>query len=711
MTVGAVIGALRVVIGADSAALTTELDRTRGALAAFGADVAKTGAMIGVAITAAYAAVGLGVNNAISQMAEFSKQSQKIGVPVETLSALKLAADESGVSMEQLTKGVGKLSKAMVEAASKPTSQAADAFRALGVSVTDAEGKIRPTQDIITSIAGKFEGLKDGAGKTAVSIALFGKSGAEMIPMLNMGADGLGRMMEQAAKFGIVIDTQTATAAKHFTDTLVQLGAAKDGIIVKLTEYMLPALKAFADRLLETASSTDKQQSKLSILKTGFDIFARAVLLVADNFRILLQLGAVFVGAQIGAAVISMGLAFVRLAAAIRATGIVMAAFEAIRGLSMRGILLMVGIVALMTGQFDNLKSGLSDVTSKIESVMPKGVTEAIHGALDLLGVDLKALEADLTKVGTTTETTTTKQKEFNYQLMGGKDAVDKFINSQNKSIAAQNAAAQTEGMAAGNKERLRATMEAYQVAAANNIPITDALRQKIYDLGIAAQNSALLLQGAQLVQSNLTPAEQFQQSMTNNTLAMQAFGASAESIGRMQKKLAEDSGTAWNVAGASIAGSFEDIAGAFGKNSSAMATAAKVFGAIQATISMFTGAAKALELPFPANLAAMAVVLAKGAAFVASIKSTAIPKYKQGADFKVPGGLGGGDKVPVSFMAEPGEQVTVRSNNDRGRSGGGGMVNIMLQGDNFSRQGVRDLIGKINEAIGDGARLKVAPA
>lgn len=52
------------------------------------------------------------------------------------------------------------------------------------------------------------------------------------------------------------------------------------------------------------------------------------------------------------------------------------------------------------------------------------------------------------------------------------------------------------------------------------------------------------------------------------------------------------------------------------------VAAVGKIAGVAQATISTFTGAAKALELPFPYNLAAMATVLAQGFALVSQIQS-----------------------------------------------------------------------------------------
>lgn len=141
------------------------------------------------------------------------------------------------------------------------------------------------------------------------------------------------------------------------------------------------------------------------------------------------------------------------------------------------------------------------------------------------------------------------------------------------------------------------------------------------------------------------------------------------------------------------------------------MAKAAKVFGIVQGTISMFTGAAKALELPFPANIAAMAAVLAKGAGLVASIKGTAVPGFMTGGSFRV-GGSGGPDSQLMQFMASPGEMVDIRRPGDAG--GGRGnvpTVALTLQGFAFSRDQLRTMIEGFNEMFRDGYKLEIPAA
>jgi hypothetical protein len=114
-----------------------------------------------------------------------------------------------------------------------------------------------------------------------------------------------------------------------------------------------------------------------------------------------------------------------------------------------------------------------------------------------------------------------------------------------------------------------------------------------------------------------------------------------------------------------------------------------KALGIAEATISTFKGAAKALELPYPYNLVAMASVVASGMAQVAKIQSV---EFGGGG-----AGGGGGASAPAAANTEALQQAegTQTTNFD-----------VTLQGDSFSGDQIRGLIGSINDATDDGVKL-----
>lgn len=184
----------------------------------------------------------------IDGMDEMQKASQKIGVSVESLSALKFAAEASGVSFDQLQTGLKKLSQNMQDVAAG-TTQAAKALKALGVSGADS------AETALAKIADGFASVPDSAKKTALAIELFGKAGAELIPLLNEGADGIDELKKRAAELGIVLDGSTTKQAEAFGDAMDEIFLAGKGIVTQITIGMLPAFQQMARTFADSAKA------------------------------------------------------------------------------------------------------------------------------------------------------------------------------------------------------------------------------------------------------------------------------------------------------------------------------------------------------------------------------------------------------------------------------------------------------------------------
>jgi hypothetical protein len=233
----------------NSAQFQAGLKSAQVNLSNFGKSVAKGLGIVSVAAAGAAAALGYAVKGAIDHADELSKTSQKIGMSVEALSRLEYAAKLSDVSLEQLTTGLGKFSRAMVEAAGNSNSQPGRLFAALGIAVKDAAGNLRSNEQVFADVADRLSRMEDGALKTSIAMQLFGKSGADLIPLLNGGKVGLDEAAAAADRLGITISTNTAKSAEKFNDTLTTIGAILQGVINKVMEGALPALQQLADML------------------------------------------------------------------------------------------------------------------------------------------------------------------------------------------------------------------------------------------------------------------------------------------------------------------------------------------------------------------------------------------------------------------------------------------------------------------------------
>jgi hypothetical protein len=273
MAGNATIGALRIVLGADTAALEDGLKHAQSRLSAFGRSIAVAGAAIAGALAGAAGGLAVAVGRTVDEMDNLGKTAQKIGIPVEELSRLKFAAELSDVSVESLSKSVIKLSRSMSDAAKDATGEAANAFAAVGVSVTDASGRMKAADVVLGELAAKFARYEDGANKTALAVALFGRAGADMIPLLNQGRAGLADLTAEAAALGLTIDGKAAKAAEDFNDNLKRLTAVKDGLIVRLTTGLVPALASLSEALVKASKDSDLMQTAQEAVNSTFRFF------------------------------------------------------------------------------------------------------------------------------------------------------------------------------------------------------------------------------------------------------------------------------------------------------------------------------------------------------------------------------------------------------------------------------------------------------
>jgi hypothetical protein len=75
--------------------------------------------------------------------------------------------------------------------------------------------------------------------------------------MLNQGADGIGKLQNEARKLGLEISTNTGKRAEEFNDNLTRMKSAFQGIGLQVATEMLPALNSVSGALVQLATDTE----------------------------------------------------------------------------------------------------------------------------------------------------------------------------------------------------------------------------------------------------------------------------------------------------------------------------------------------------------------------------------------------------------------------------------------------------------------------
>lgn len=208
------------------------------------------------------------LDNTFQRLDAAVKQSQSLGIPIQQMTALQFAAKLSGVEVDKFGDGLKDLNKNITEAAGGSKSQA-EMFKALGISVVDASGKVRSTQDILLDLSEKFAEFRDGPEKSAAAMKLFGDSGIQLIPFLNQGREGIQDLTTEAARLGVVMDEQTAKAAEQFGDDLSRLNAISDALFMNIAQDLLPRLTSLTETMLDATNASNGLGESIATLLNG----------------------------------------------------------------------------------------------------------------------------------------------------------------------------------------------------------------------------------------------------------------------------------------------------------------------------------------------------------------------------------------------------------------------------------------------------------
>lgn len=253
-------------------------------------ELQKTAKDFGTAIGAAFAgfasASALLVKQSIDQADAFAKMAQSAGVTVESISSLAYAADLSGVSQENLSSSLARLTKNMSDA-QQGTGEAIKGFKALGISVVDASGNLRASDQVLKDVAEKFASFEDGANKTALAISLFGKSGAQLVPLLNAGASGIAELQQEADRLGITLDTNTAKAAEAFNDNLTRIQSVSRGLANNIAAQLLPTLVNLTNQLFNSAAGSQALQQAATAAASGVRLLISSGIVIGGVFKTL----------------------------------------------------------------------------------------------------------------------------------------------------------------------------------------------------------------------------------------------------------------------------------------------------------------------------------------------------------------------------------------------------------------------------------------
>ena len=336
--------------------------------------------MRGISTAAAALAASLGALTVKSGKwaDDINTMSKRYSIGTKDLQLYAAAADLVDTSVEAIAGSHIKLEKQMLTA-SKGTGAAAEAFKTLGVEVTDANGNLRQGDAVWQETIVALGNLENETERDALAMQLMGRSASELNPLIEDGGEAYQQLAETMAKYNLdFIDQETLDQANAFNDSLDTIKAvgmvAFQQLGTQLAAYLAPAMK----KVVNVVGKLAKWFSQLSprtqaIIAAIAGVVAVVSPLLIGLGKLSMGIGAIIklvaiVGPAIGGIVAALGPVILIIAAVVAAGVLLYKNWDTIKA---KAIDLKNKVVAA----FNEFKTKVASIWSAITAPITKAVT------------------------------------------------------------------------------------------------------------------------------------------------------------------------------------------------------------------------------------------------------------------------------------------------------------------------------------------------
>jgi hypothetical protein len=251
--VAALIGALRVSLSADTAKFQDGMRRAERQTKASASAINKSMGLLKAGIAGFVGALSVGmlsnvIKNSLEYAGSLAEVAQQLGVTTRDLQNFRAVGGQVGISTEEMDKGLLKLRVTLgqVAAGAKAPTKA---LAAIGISARDVANK--DTGDALRLIADGLAKVGDSSQRAAVEVALFGRTGAKLDPLLAGGSKAINELAAANEALGGVLSDEQIQNADKTADKLAQLHLVLKtqiaGVVANNSDAILGLARAFVD--------------------------------------------------------------------------------------------------------------------------------------------------------------------------------------------------------------------------------------------------------------------------------------------------------------------------------------------------------------------------------------------------------------------------------------------------------------------------------
>lgn len=209
------------------------------------------------AISAAFTGVMVATGKVADSLDRVDKLSQKIGISRTAFQEWDYILGQCGADIQGLQTGMKTLNTRMHEAA-KGSGTGAEALKKLGISAVNTNGTMRKQEEVFADVVKKLTQMPEGAEKSKAAFELFGKSGLELMPMLNSSGESIEELRKRAHELGLVMSDEAVDAGVLYGDTMADLKNTLGGLSAQILGVFMPSIIKGVEKLTQITAAASK---------------------------------------------------------------------------------------------------------------------------------------------------------------------------------------------------------------------------------------------------------------------------------------------------------------------------------------------------------------------------------------------------------------------------------------------------------------------
>ena len=195
------------------------------------------------------------------------------GLSTDALQEYQYMADLVDVSVETITGSITKLTRNMLQA-KDGTGEQAEAFAALGIQITNADGSLRDAQEVWDEVITALGQMSNETERDAYAMVLMGKSAQDLNPLIEAGADKINALRQEAHEAGAVLDEDMLATLGEMQDAFDRLSQQTDAFERILAGTLAPTITDIVNAIVGAVQQMGNFIQRVQEAKQAIDELA-----------------------------------------------------------------------------------------------------------------------------------------------------------------------------------------------------------------------------------------------------------------------------------------------------------------------------------------------------------------------------------------------------------------------------------------------------